>query len=258
MSEKLKLSMLQLDLVWQDAAANRAAIEQQLETVSGRDLIVLPEMFSTGFDMKPAGIAEGTDGETVAWMKSIAQQHDAVICGSMMMQVDNKYVNRFLWVTPKGEVSHYDKRHLFKFAGEDAQYSAGTERAIFQLGQWRIAPFICFDLRFPVWSRNLDCQYDVALYVANWPKARSLQWKSLVPARAIENQSYVVALNRVGVDGNEVAYSGDSMVVDPLGETLLYAANKEVVLNIELDLPELLEVRRRFPFLQEADGFTLA
>ncbi|MBD1580792.1 amidohydrolase [Pseudoalteromonas sp. S16_S37] len=258
MSEKLKISLLQLDLVWQDAAANRAAIEQQLKTVSDRDLIVLPEMFSTGFDMKPAGLAETMDGETVSWLKSVAAQQNAVVCGSMMMQVGNEYVNRFLWVTPHGEVSHYDKRHLFKFAGEDEQYSAGTERAIFQLGQWRIAPFICFDLRFPVWSRNLDCQYDVALYVANWPKVRAPQWKSLIPARAIENQSYVVALNRVGVDGNDIAYSGDSMVVDPLGETLLYGANKEVVLNIELDLNELQDVRSRFPFLQEADGFTFA
>lgn len=255
MSEVLKISLLQLDLVWQDAAANRAAIEQHLDAVSHRDLIVLPEMFTTGFDMKPAGLAETMDGETLAWLKSLARQKEAVICGSMMLNIGDEYVNRFLWVTPQGEVSHYDKRHLFKFAGEDEQYSAGTERAVFKLGAWRVAPFICFDLRFPVWSRNTGCQYDLALYVANWPKVRSLQWKSLLPARAIENQSYVIGLNRVGVDGNEIAYSGDSMVVDPLGETLLYGANKEVVLNIELDLNELKQIRTRFPFLQEADHF---
>lgn len=258
MSEKLKLSMLQLDLAWQDAAVNRVAIEKHLEGISGRDLIVLPEMFSTGFDMKPAGLAETMDGDTVAWLKELAKKQNSVVCGSMMMLVGSDHVNRFLWVTPQGTVSHYDKRHLFKFAGEDEQYTAGTEKAIFQLGQWRIAPFICFDLRFPVWSRNLDCQYDLALYVANWPKVRSLQWKSLIPARAIENQSFVVAVNRVGVDGNDIAYSGDSMVVDPLGETLLHAMNKEMVLNIELDLNELKDVRNRFPFLQEADGFTIS
>jgi predicted amidohydrolase len=257
MSEKLKLSMLQLDLAWQDAAANRALIEKHLEGVSGRDLIILPEMFSTGFDMKPNGLAETMDGDTVAWLKELAKQQDSVVCGSMMMQVGHDHVNRFLWVTPQGKVSHYDKRHLFKFAGEDEHYTAGTQKVTFELGTWRIAPFICFDLRFPVWSRNFDCQYDLALYVANWPKVRSLQWKSLIPARAIENQSFVVAVNRVGVDGNDIAYSGDSMVVDPLGETLLHAVNKEVVLNIELDLNELKDVRSRFPFLQEADGFTL-
>ena len=219
MSEKLKLSMLQLDLAWQDAAVNRVAIEKHLEGISGRDLIVLPEMFSTGFDMKPAGLAETMDGDTVAWLKELAKKQNSVVCGSMMMLVGSDHVNRFLWVTPQGTVSHYDKRHLFKFAGEDEQYTAGTEKAIFQLGQWRIAPFICFDLRFPVWSRNIH-DYDLLIYVANWPAPRINAWDNLLVSRAIENMSYCIGVNRLGKDKNNNYYPGHSSVIDLFGEKI--------------------------------------
>lgn len=255
----LHITFLQTELIWQNPIENRNILKQKIDRIGQTDLIVLPEMFTTGFSMEPENYAETMEGETVAWLKSLAVEKQATITGSMMTQTETGYVNRLLWVSPDQQIQTYDKRHLFTFANEHEHYQAGTEQVRLELNGWTIAPYICFDLRFPVWSRNQpEAPYDLALYVANWPAPRSLQWQALLKARAIENQAYVLGVNRVGVDGNGLAYSGDSQLIDPLGDVHIHLRQIEQTAQVNLNKNELDEVRKKFPFLKEADPFAFS
>ena len=253
----LTLALIQTELVWHDPAANRARLEPLLAQASGVDLIVLPEMFSTGFSMESARLAEEEDGPTSRWLQQQARQLEAVVTGSLIIRAaDGSYSNRLLWARPDGSLAHYDKRHLFRMAGEDRHFSAGEQQALFELNGWRIRPLICYDLRFPVWSRDA-VGTDLLLYTANWPAARRAHWNRLLPARAIENQCYVAAVNRVGRDGKGLDYAGDSQVLDFQGETLLDCAGHDGVQRISLDPRTLADYRQHFPAWRDADTFAL-
>ena len=225
-------------------------------------IVVLPEMFSTGFSMQPETLAEKMDGPTVQWMKGIAASNKIILTGSVIIEDEEQYYNRLLWVLPNGEIGYYDKRHLFAYGDEDKHYSAGSNRFIASVNGWKINLMVCYDLRFPVWARQQFHQadgyeYDVLVYVANWPERRKHAWKTLLQARAIENQCYVVGVNRVGTDGAGLTYSGDSMVPDSLGSVLYQKENAEDIFTISLDKKHLTEVREKLPFWKEADAFIL-
>ncbi|MES2820958.1 MAG: amidohydrolase [Pseudomonadota bacterium] len=253
----LKLALVQSALVWQDPAANRAHFQPLLEQARGCDLVILPEMFTTGFSMDSAALAEPEEGPTGRWLLEQAARIDAVVTGSLIIQAaDGSYRNRLLWARPDGSLAHYDKRHLFRMAGEHQHFAAGEERVLLELNGWRIRPLICYDLRFPVWSRDATGT-DLLLYTANWPAARRLHWNRLLPARAIENLCYVAAVNRVGEDGKGHAYSGDSQVLDFQGEAVLTAEQGDGVFTVTLSAAELDGYRQRFPAQLDADGFIL-
>ena len=253
----LQLALIQTSLVWQDAGANREHFAGLLEQARGADLIVLPEMFSTGFSMDSAALAEPEDGPTSRWLSQRAQDLNAVVCGSLIIQAaDGSYRNRLLWARPDGSQAHYDKHHLFRMAGEHKHYSAGEQQVVLDLKGWRVRPLICYDLRFPVWSRDAGGT-DLLLYTANWPAARRQHWNRLLPARAIENLCYVVAVNRVGEDGKGHAYSGDSQVLDFQGESLLAAQDTDGVFRVSLSAVGLAAYRQRFPAHLDADSFSL-
>lgn len=225
-------------------------------------IVVLPEMFSTGFSMQPEMLAEKMDGPTVQWMKGIAASNKIILTGSVIIEDEEQNYNRLLWVLPNGEIGYYDKRHLFAYGDEDKHYSAGSNRFIASVNGWKINLMVCYDLRFPVWARQQFHQadgyeYDVLVYVANWPERRKHAWKTLLQARAIENQCYVVGVNRVGTDGAGLTYSGDSMVADSLGSVLYQKENAEDIFTISLDKKHLTEVREKLPFWREADPFIL-
>ena len=252
-------SLIQTNLFWEDKKANLSMLEEKIFSIKDNtQIVVLPEMFSTGFSMKPKLFAETMDDYTINWMRKIAAQKKIVLTGSLMVEENENYFNRLIWMQPDGNFGFYDKRHCFAFGGEDLHYTAGTEKKMSQVNGWKINLQICYDLRFPVWARQQkDNLYDVLLYVANWPERRNHAWKSLLIARAIENQCYVVAVNRVGKDGNEIEHSGDSMVINPLGEILYTKANEEDIFTITLDKNYLDEVRNKFPFWKDADDFLL-
>lgn len=257
----LSVSMIQTNLYWENKSANLTMLADKIRGIPNRgQLVILPEMFSTGFSMKPSELAENMDGITVQWMKQLAAQEKIILTGSVMIQESGNFYNRLLWVMPNGVIGIYDKRHLFAFAGEDNFYTAGKKRLISSVNGWRINVQICYDLRFPVWARQQskkEPEYDVLLYVANWPERRSHAWKSLLIARAIENQCYIIGVNRVGIDGNGIEHSGDSMVVDPLGEVLYTCAHTEAIYTHLLDKAKLEEIRAKFPFWKDADHFTI-
>lgn len=265
-SEKLRVALLQSDIIWEDINANLAQFSTKIKSISSEvDLIVLPEMFSIGFTMNAKNLAETMDGKTVRWMQNLAQEKQAVITGSVIIserpfnfaQGDIKYYNRLLFVHPSGKIEFYDKRHTFTLANEHETFSAGNERRIFELNGWKIYPLICYDLRFPVWARNTD-NYDVLLYVASWPKARISAWDALLKARAIENISYTFGVNRVGLDGNNFEYIGHSIVYDSLGNPLSEENNeKEEIILVELDKPQQHNVREKYGFLNDRDDFTI-
>jgi len=221
------------------------------------DLIVLPEMFSTGFSMDAPALAEQPEGETLQWMREQAAAYDAVVTGSIIVQENGQYFNRLYWVRPDGSYAQYNKRHLFRMAQEHHTYTPGSERLTVELKGWKICPLVCYDLRFPVWSRNTGDRYDLLLYVANWPKVRSLPWRTLLQARAIENVAYVVGVNRIGTDVNNHPYSGDSAIIHPKGHKLLETTEQESILTIELSKQELLDFRETFPAHLDADEFEL-
>ena len=227
-------------------------------------MVALPEMFGTGFSMAPERLAEPMDGHSVRWMADMAVKHRCILTGSLIIEEDGKYYNRMLWVQPDGHIGFYDKRHLFGYADEDKHYTRGEKRLICSVNGWRINLLVCYDLRFPVWARNLPNrqtgqgdEYDVLLYVANWPEPRCLAWRTLLQARAIENQCYVVGVNRVGVDGKGFNYVGESSVFGPLGETLWQHANEAVCHTVTLEKEVLQKTRARLPFLDDADKFLL-
>ncbi|MCV9880446.1 amidohydrolase [Brenneria izbisi] len=252
----LKISLLQQPLVWLDGAANLSHFDTLLTDLNDRDLIVLPEMFTTGFAMEAAkrSLAQSVVEQ---WLHRWAQKTNALIGGSIAVQTPKGAVNRFLLIDPHGVVYQYDKRHLFRMADEHQYYQAGAERLILEWRGWRICPLICYDLRFPVWSRNRQ-DYDLALYVANWPAPRAAHWQTLLAARAIENQAYVAGCNRVGTDGNGHSYRGDSLIINAQGEILASApANQPARLDAELSLEALQSYREAFPAWRDADRFSL-
>lgn len=258
MSDKLNIALVQANLYWQQPDANRAHLEELIWQIHKPvDIIVLPEMFTTGFTMEAHACAEPMHFHTCRWMRLLASQQQAVITGSVIIEEKKQYYNRLLWVTPSGEVYHYDKRHLFRMVGEHEVYTAGHKLAVFTYKQWRIAPFICYDLRFPVWSRNVDLMYDVALYVANWPAMRIQAWDILLAARAIENLCYVVGVNRVGEDDTGVCYPGHSAVYDFRGRQLAFAKQQETILYCQLDKTDLQTFRQKFPAHADTDHFMI-
>ena len=259
----LIVTLVQTDLIWENKEANLKQIEQKISQIKGKThLVILPEMFSTGFSMSPEKWAEPMDGMTYQWMQKIAQKYHIILTGSVIMEENGRYFNRMIWMQPNGQSYHYDKRHLFGYAGEDRHYTAGEKRVIVSVNGWRILLQICYDLRFPIWARqhpNSDnpYEYDAILYVANWPEKRNVAWKMLLQARAIENISFVIGVNRVGVDGNGFLHSGDSRIVDPLGNILYDKSNMEDVFTYTLQYDELQKVRDRFPFAKDADHFEI-
>ena len=252
----LSFSLIQTALFWEDKAANLVMLAEKIRRIEEyTEVIVLPEMFSTGFSMQPEKFAETMDGPTIEWMRSLSAEKKAILTGSIIIKEDEKYYNRLIWMLPNGELGYYDKRHLFAFAGEDQHYSAGNKRLIASVKGWKINLQICYDLRFPVWARQQGEEYDVLLYVANWPEKRNHAWKTLLTARAIENQCITMGLNRVGLDGNNIAHSGDSLIVGPLGEVLYHCAYEEDVFTITLQKEEITNARTQFPFWKDADFF---
>ncbi|MBK9175173.1 MAG: amidohydrolase [Flavobacteriales bacterium] len=254
----LRITLVQSMLHWEDAAANRAMFGEKIATLMGNtDLIVLPEMFTTGFSMRSVELAEPMDGPTVSWMKEQAKATGAALYGSAIITEGGKCFNRGLFVTPEGQVTTYDKRHLFRFANETDHFAPGANRVVMEWGGWRILLQVCFDLRFPVFSRNRG-DYDAILYVANWPEARRYPWSQLLIARAIENQCYVTGVNRVGMDGKGIHYSGDSVVIDPRGQAIASVEpSHEGLATVSLDWNALEEFREKFPVAKEADDFEL-
>ena len=264
----LTITTIQTNLHWEKKEANLRMLEDKLRNLEQpTEIVLLPEMFSTGFSMRPAEFAENMEGETVNWMKEMSAKHRIVLGGSIIIKEDEKFYNRFIWMLPNGQVGTYDKRHRFAFAGEDEFYTAGNKRTIAQIKGWKINLQICYDLRFPVWARQQLKQneagknvpeYDVLIYVANWPERRSHAWKTMLCARAIENQCYVIGVNRVGKDGNDIYHSGNSMIIDPLGEVLYHMADEEDVFTISLLKEHLESVRSKFPFWKDGDHFNIS
>lgn len=258
----LQVAMVQGATRWHDPAANRDYYGDLIAPLRGSDLVVLPETFTSGFSNEAIHSAEDMDGPTVAWLSAQARRLDAAICGSVQLRVRDKVYNRLLFATPDGAVRHYDKRHLFRYADEHKRYAAGAERFLLDWRGWRICPLVCYDLRFPVWSRNRvpedgGCEYDLALYVANWPSARRYAWRTLLRARAIENLACVVGVNRVGTDGNGFHYAGDSAALDPLGQPLVELGEQPQVVTVTLSAQGLRAHRERFPAFRDADRFVL-
>lgn len=274
----LTFTLIQSNLFWEDKTANLQQFEAKIKSIKERtEVVILPEMFSTGFSMKPEQLAETMDGLSVSWMKKIAMQQKIILTGSLMIKEGEDYFNRLIWILPNGTYGYYDKRHCFAFAGEHEHYTPGNKRLIAQVKGWKINLQICYDLRFPVWARQQQkddnhfpstsgegahradevAEYDILLYVANWPERRNHAWKTLLTARAIENQCYIIGLNRVGDDGNHIYHSGDSMVIDPSGEVLYHKAFEEDIFTITLEKEKLEEARNKFPFWKDADEFRI-
>ncbi len=252
--QDLTLTLIQSELAWEDIPTNLSRFDKKIDALEGStDAIILPEMFSTGFSMRAMEMAESMDGSAVSWLREKAVEKKTVITGSVMVREQESFYNRLIWARPDGTISTYDKKHLFRFAGEEKVYTAGERWETMKLKGWRIRPFICYDLRFPIWTRNLDNAYDLAIFVANWPTKRSPHWRALLKARAIENQAYVAAVNRVGVDGNGIDYSGYSGVIDPTGKTLFERENAPDTSTISLEYNTLKEYRQQFPAWMDAD-----
>ncbi len=255
----MKITLVQSNLEWQQAEVNREILAGMLaQSVTETDLILLPEMFTSAFSVGTGAIPEPWPGDSVDWMQSVAVNFDAAVCGSIAVEEDGQRYNRLVFISPEGNLAYYDKRHMFRMLGEHKRYQAGTERAVLSWRGWRILPLICYDLRFPVWSRNTpDLAYDLLLYVANWPGERNYHWQTLLKARAIENLAYVAGVNRIGKDGNGIDYSGRSMLIDPTGEVLLDAGEKAGTFTLTIDKPALENYRESFPAHMDADEFEL-
>ena len=259
--QALSVTLIQTALFWEDKKRNLAILDDKIMRITEKtNLVILPEMFSTGFSMRPAVLAETMEGETVEWMKKISNAKKIILTGSIIVEENGHYFNRLIWMLPNGNYGFYDKRHLFAYAGEDQHYTAGNKRLITSVNGWKINLQICYDLRFPIWARqqsNESPEYDLLIYVANWPERRNHAWKTLLTARAIENQSYVIGVNRVGEDGNRINHSGDSMLIDPLGNILFSKQQEEVIHSFELSKDSLNETRKKFPFWKDADQFNI-
>lgn len=253
----MKIALIQAPLVWENPEENRKYFEDKINSIQEEiDLVVLPEMFSTGFTMHPEHVAETMDGETISVLKSLAKTKNTAITGSLIIRENGKFYNRLVFVFPSGEIKKYDKRHLFSLAGEEKIYASGTEKLIIEYKGWKICPLICYDLRFPVFSRNVE-DYDLLIYVANWPIQRIQAWDILLKARAVENMCYTVGVNRIGEDGNNYPYSGHSQVVDFLGNYELEPQTSEGIFIADLNKDQMLETRQKLGFLNDRDFFSL-
>ena len=253
----MKIALLQSSLIWENPKANRNHFEEKINALAEKvDLIVLPEMFSTGFTMNPEAVFETMEGETIQWMQSLAKAKNSAITGSLVIKENENFHNRLLFVFPSGEMQIYDKRHLFTLAGEDKVYTSGNQKLIVEYLGWKICPLICYDLRFPVFARNVE-NYDVLIYVANWPKSRIQAWDILLKARSVENLCYTIGVNRVGVDNNNLEYDGHSQMVDFLGNYVLEPQETEGVFIVELNKQKLVETRKKLGFLNDRDSFEL-
>jgi omega-amidase len=259
----LTISTIQTNLVWENKLANLKILAEKINSIDSKtELVILPEMFTTGFSMQPNLFAEKMDGETIEWMHNLSVQNKIIITGSIIIEENDKFYNRLIWMLPNGQMGSYDKRHLFAVGEEDKFYTAGNKRLITSVKGWKINVQICYDLRFPVWGRqqlleNGEPEYDVLIYIANWPEKRSHAWKTLLCARAIENQCYVIGVNRVGTDGNGIYHSGNTLVIDALGQVLYHMADEEDINTITLSKEKLHEIRSRFPFWKDSDGFNI-
>jgi omega-amidase len=254
----LTIALVQTDLYWENPTANLAMLEEKIASIdSPTDLIVLPEMFTTGFTMNPVQWAEPMNFTTFKWLRQMAAQTGAVVTGSYAVKENGQYYNRLVWMQPDGEFDCYDKRHLFRMGGEDKVYTAGNRKMIKTIKDWRICPTVCYDVRFPVWSRNVNLEYDILLNMANWPAVRSNVWTILLQARAIENQCYVLGVNRTGEDGNGLAHAGHSMVIDYKGEVLFREIDTQLVHCQTLNKENLEAFRQKFPAYLDADSFTI-
>ena len=258
----LTLTIIQTDIVFENKAANLQLLKAKIKAIEKRtEIVVLPEMFSTGFSMQPELFAEPMEGDTVKWMKEIAADNKIIITGSIIVEEKGNYFNRLIWMLPNGQSGYYDKRHLFAYGEEDKHYTAGNKRLIASVKGWKINLQICYDLRFPVWSRQQNTaaqsEYDLLIYVANWPEKRSHAWKTLLCARAIENQCFVVGVNRVGKDDKNIYHSGNSLIIDPLGQILYHKEDEEDVFTITLQKEDADKIRAQFPFWKDADAFRI-
>lgn len=254
---KLKIALIQSSLTWENPTENRSHLAQKITGfMEDVDLIVLPEMFSSGFTMNPKAVAETMQGETISWLQHLAKAKNCAITGSLVIAENGHFYNRLVFVFPNGEIKTYDKRHLFTLAGEDKVYTAGTEKLIIDYKGFKICPLICYDLRFPVFARNVE-NYDLLIYVANWPKPRINAWGILLKARAVENMSYAIGVNRIGTDSNHLEYVGHSQAVDFLGNYLLEPQETDAVFIVELDKEKLLETRNKLAFLDDKDKFKI-
>ena len=255
----MKITLIQPNLFWENKEKNLASLKEMiLKDSTPTDLIILPEMFSTGFTMNAKTYAEKMDGPSIKWMSELAKEKKCAVTGSLILEDSGNFYNRLIWMNSTGHLS-YDKRHLFSYAKEDETYTAGNKKLIVELNGWKICPLICYDLRFPVWSRRTNEEnYDLLIFVANWPERRNLAWKTLLPARAVENQSYVVGVNRIGDDGNNIYHSGDSAAYNFKGELITkILPDKESIETIELNIEELHEFRKQFAFANDADRFKI-
>ncbi|EAQ42930.1 amidohydrolase [Polaribacter sp. MED152] len=258
MKNELHVVGIQADLIWENPAENLKFFEDKIKNLSAStDLVILPEMFTTGFTMQPKNVAESMNGLSITWMKKIANEYDIAITGSLVIEDGNQFYNRLVFIQPSGKIDVYDKRHSFTLAGEHKVYSSGTDRIIIDFKGWKICPLICYDLRFPVWARNTE-NYDILIYMANWPVTRIKAWRTLLKARAIENMSYTIGVNRTGLDANNYQYSGSSLIVDYLGETLSNLDENEVgIISAVLKKDHQNKVRNKLGFLKDKDSFTI-
>ena len=268
--DSLTITLIQADLKWEDKKANLQMLKTKIENIREyTQLVILPEMFSTGFSMHTEKMGESMEGDSVNWMKQVASERKVILMGSLIIEDDHKFYNRLILMYPNQKYAFYDKRHLFGFAQEDKHYTPGNKRLIVSINGWKINLQVCYDLRFPVWVRqstdlvhnnqqSAQCEYDLIIYVANWPERRNTAWKTLLRARAIENQCFVVGVNRVGLDGNNIYYSGDSTIIDPLGEIIYQRADVEEVYTHKLVKEQLIEIRAKFPFWKDADPFKIS
>lgn len=256
MKNELKIALIQANLAWENPIQNRINFLEKINTVSEAvDLIILPEMFTSGFTMNAEKIAETMDGKTVTWLKKIAQEKDAAITGSIVIKAHGDYFNRCFFVEPDGTISTYDKRHTFTLAGEDKVYRAGKTKTIINYKGWKICPLICYDLRFPVWARNIE-NYDLLIFMANWPVKRIKAWETLLKARSIENMCYTIGVNRTGIDANNYNYSGNSLVVDYLGEEISNLPKNEIgIISATIDRKNQDKIRKKLGFLNDMDSF---
>lgn len=260
--ENLSISLVQSQISWENSKANLDLLTKKIEQIQKTDLIVLAEMFNTGFSMNEKELAQDMDGKAVSWMKSVAKEKNCAICGSLIIKEAGEYYNRFIWAEADGKLLHYDKKHLFSMAEENNHFKPGQKLLTIQYKGWKIRPLICYDLRFPIWSRNTlkdgKHDYDLLIYVANWPKVRKDAWEKLLFARAIENQAYVIGVNGIGTDGNQMEYAGSSGIIDMKGHLINQPfSDKEEIIEADIDYKSLLDFREKFPVLEDADDFEI-
>lgn len=253
----MNVALIQTDIIWENPIENRKFLEEKIEAITEHvHLIILPEMFTSGFTMQPSFVAETMQGETISWLKNIAQTRNCAITGSFVISENGNFYNRMVFVFPNGTIQYYNKKHLFTLAGEDKVYTSGTEKVIVNYNDWKICLQVCYDLRFPVFSRNTE-NYDLLIYVASWPKPRISSWDILLKARAVENLSYVIGVNRIGTDSNNLEYVGHSQLIDALGNEIISPSEKEGIFGATLDKNTLLETRNKLNFLNDKDVFEL-